>query len=571
MPKLRGASFHHVVSLASQSDQQFTNATSPHHPRRPKPSAHFSARPRPVGELPPRLLEALGPNEQLIVDLVPELKLIVGDQPPIPELPPQQAQGRFQLVFRRFIGVFARPAHPLALFLDDLQWLDAATLDLLEDLLTRPDVQHLMLIGAYRGNEVNAAHPLMRKLEAIGKAGARVQEIILAPLAREDLGRLVAESLRCEPARAAPLVQVVHQKTGGNPFFAIQFISALAEEGLLAFDHGGGRWSWDPNRIHAEGYTDNVVELMVGKLNRLPLQTQKALQEFACLGSSTEISTLSIVHGTSEEEVHSDLWEAVRLEFILRLKGSYKFVHDRIQEAAYSLIPEELRAEAHLRIGRLLAAHTPPEKREEAIFEIVNQFNRGVALITSRDEREQLAELNLHAGERAKASTAFAAALKYLIAGAALLGDDCWERRHELAFALELHRAECEFLTGKPAAAEERLAALSNRAADTIERATVACLSIDVYTTLDQSGRAVAVGLDYLRHLGIDWSMHPAEEEARREYERIWSRLGSRAIEELVDLPLMSDPASLATLDVLIKVWPSAYVYGCKPSNPGPL
>ena len=505
------------------------------------------------------LLEALGPNGRLIVDLVPELKLIVGDQPPIPELPPQQAQGRFQLVFRRFIGVFARPAHPLALFLDDLQWLDAATLDLLEDLLTRPDVQHLMLIGAYRGNEVNAAHPLMRKLEAIGKAGARVQEIILAPLAREDLGRLVAESLRCEPARAAPLVQVVHQKTGGNPFFAIQFISALAEEGLLAFDHGGGRWSWDPNRIHAEGYTDNVVELMVGKLNRLPLQTQKALQEFACLGSSTEISTLSIVHGTSEEEVHSDLWEAVRLEFILRLKGSYKFVHDRIQEAAYSLIPEELRAEAHLRIGRLLAAHTPPEKREEAIFEIVNQFNRGVALITSRDEREQLAELNLHAGERAKASTAFAAALKYLIAGAALLGDDCWERRHELAFALELHRAECEFLTGKPAAAEERLAALSNRAADTIERATVACLSIDVYTTLDQSGRAVAVGLDYLRHLGIDWSMHPAEEEARREYERIWSRLGSRAIEELVDLPLMSDPASLATLDVLIKVWPSAY------------
>src|SRR6202023_200663 len=298
------------------------------------------------------LLEALGPNGRLMVDLVPELKLIIGEQPPVPDLAPQDAQRRFQLVFRRFIGVFARPEHPLALFLDDLQWLDAATLDLLEDLLTRPDGQHLMLIGAYRGNEVNSVHPLKRKLEAIRRAGARVQEIILAPLAREDLGRLVAESLRCEPARAAPLAQVVHQKTGGNPFFAIQFISALAEEGLLAFDHAGGRWSWDPNRIHAKGYTDNVVELMVGKLNRLPLQTQKALQEFACLGNSTEISTLSIVHGTSEEEVHSDLWEAVRLEFIVRLKGSYQFVHDRIQEAAYSLIPEDLRAEAYLRIGR---------------------------------------------------------------------------------------------------------------------------------------------------------------------------------------------------------------------------
>ncbi|MGA8482162.1 MAG: AAA family ATPase [Chthoniobacterales bacterium] len=504
------------------------------------------------------LLEALGPNGRLMVDLVPELKLIIGEQPPVPDLPPQDAQRRFQLVFRRFIGVFARPEHPLTLFLDDLQWLDAATLDLLEDLLTRPDVQHLMLIGAYRGNEVNSAHPLMHKLEAIRKAGARVQEIILAPLAREDLGRLVAESLRCEPARAAPLAQVVHQKTGGNPFFAIQFISVLAEEGLLAFDHGDARWSWDPSRIHAKGYTDNVVELMVGKLNRLALQTQKALQEFACLGNSTEISTLSIVHGTSEEEVHSDLWEAVRLEFIVRLNGSYKFVHDRVQEAAYSLIPEELRAEAHLRIGRLLAAHTPPEKREEAIFEIVNQFNRGAALIISRDEREQLAELNLLAGERAKASTAYAAALKYLIAGAALLGDDCWERRHELAFALELHRAECEFLTGEPAAAAGRLTVLSSHAANTVELATIACLRVDLYTTLDQSDRAVDVGLEYLQHLGIEWSPHPTAEEARREYERIWSQLGNRAIEELIELPLMSDPASLATLDVLTKVLPPA-------------
>ena len=276
------------------------------------------------------------------------------------------------------------------------------------------------------------------------------------------------------------------------------------------------------------------------------------------LETAAEISTLSIVHETSEDEVHSDLWEAVRLEFIVRLEGSYKFVHDRVQEAAYSLIPEELRAEAHLRIGRLLRAHIPPEKREEAIFEIVNQVNRGAALITSRDEREQLAELNLIAGKRAKASTAYASALKYLIAGAALLADDCWERRHELIFPLELHRAECEFLTGELAAAEERLTMLSARAANTVELATVACLRVDLYTTLDQSDRAVAVCVDYLRKMGVDWSPHPTEEEGRREYERIWSQLGSRAIEELIELPLMSDPASLATLDVLTKVVPPA-------------
>jgi predicted ATPase/signal transduction histidine kinase len=504
------------------------------------------------------LREALDPNGLLIVDLVPELKLIIGEQPPIPELAPQEAQGRFQLAFRRFIGVFARPEHPLALFLDDFQWLDAATLDLLEDLLTRPDVQHLMLICAFRDNEVDATHPLMRKLEAIRKAGARVQEIILAPLAREDLGRLIADSLRCEPDRAAPLAQLVHEKTAGNPFFAIQFISALAEEGLLAFDHGNGRWSWDVRLIQAKDYTDNVVELIVRKLNRLWLQTQKALQEFACLGNSTEISTLSIVHGTSEEQVHADLWEAARLELVVRLKGSYKFVHDRVQEAAYSLIPEELRAGAHLRIGRLLAAHIPPEKREEAIFEIVNQFNRGATLITSRDERERLAELNLLAGQRARASTAYASALRYLIAGTALLGDDCWERRHELAFALELQGAECEFLIGESAAAAKRLTLLASRAANTVEVATVACLRVDLYTTLDQIDRAIGVGLEYLRYLGIEWSPHPTAEEARHEYEQIWIRLGSRSIEELIELPLMSDPVSLATLDVLTKVLPTA-------------
>jgi PAS domain S-box-containing protein len=505
------------------------------------------------------LLEVLGPNGGLIVDVVPELKLIIGDQPPaVPELPPRDAQRRFQLVFERFIGVFARPEHPLALFLDDLQWLDAATLDLLEDLLTRSDLQHLMLIGAYRDNEVNAAHPLMRKLGAIKTAGGKVAEITLAPLAREHLEQLMADALRCETARVAPLVRLAHGKTGGNPFFAIQFVSSLAEEGMLTFDHDAGRWSWDLDRIHAKGYTDNVADLMVGKLARLPAITQEALQLLACVGNVAEITTLSIVLGTSEEQAHAALWPALRQELVERQGRSYKFIHDRVQEAAYSLVREGLRAEAHLRIGRLLAAHTAVDKREEAIFDIVNQLDRGAPLITSSEEREQLAELNLLAGKRAKASSAYASALKYLIAGATLLPADAWERRHELIFTLELNRAECEFLTGELTAAETRLAALSIRAANTVERATVACLRADLYTALDQSARAVAVGLDYLRHLGIDWSPHPTEEEIRREYDSIWSRLGSRPIEELIELPSMTDPTSLATLEVLTKIGPSA-------------
>ena len=502
--------------------------------------------------------EALGPNALLIVDLVSELKLLIGEQPPVPVLPALDAQRRFQLVFRRFIGVFARPEHPLALFLDDLQWLDAATLDLLEDLLAQPDVRHLMLIGAYRGNEVDSSHPLMRKIEMIRKGGGRVQEIALTPLTREDLEQLIGDSLCCGPDRVASLARLLHEKTAGNPFFAIQFLSSLAEEGLLNFEQREARWAWDLQRIYAKGYTDNVVDLMVGKLNRLPLETQKVLQQLACLGNSVDFARLRMVYEKSEDDMHSELWDAVGAGLVLRSEGSYKFLHDRVQEAAYVLIPQNLRAETHLRIGRLFVAHTPPEKREEMIFEIVSQFNRGSALITSAAEREQVAELNLIAGKRAKQSTAYNAALTYIIAGAALLPDDCWESRRELTFALELHRAECEFLTGELVAAEERLTALSSHAADPVEQATVACLRVDLYTTLARSDSAVAVCLDYLRDSGIEWSPHPTEEKGRREYERIWSLLGSRAIEELVELPFMTDPASLATLDVLTKLSPPA-------------
>jgi PAS domain S-box-containing protein len=506
------------------------------------------------------LFEALGPNGELIVNLVPELELVIGKQPPVLDLPPQDAKNRFQMVFRRFLSVFARKEHPLALFLDDLQWLDAATLDLIEHLVTHSEVQHLLLVGAYRDNEVGPTHPLLRTLAAIRDADVRVCDIMLAALEVDDVSRLIADALHCEPGRARPLAELVQEKTGGNPFFAIQFFVALADEGLLRFDHDAALWRWELDRLHAKGYTDNVVDLLVRKLGRLSAETQAALQQLACLGNIADIMMLSIVLGKSNEEVHLDLLDGVRLELVERLDDSYKLVHDRVQEAAYSLIPERLRPEAHLRVGRLLAAHTPAEKREEAIFDIVNQLNRGTALITSQHEREQLAELNLLAGRRAKASAAYTSALTYLAAGSSVLPEDPWQRRHKLTFELELHRAECEFLTGALAEAEQRLEALSIRATNTVERATVACLRLDLYTTLDQSSRAIAVGLEYLRHLGINWSPHPTNEEARREYEQVWSQLGSRAIEDLIELPIMSDPASLATMDVLTKIaTPSLY------------
>ena len=500
------------------------------------------------------LREALEPNGLLMVDLVPELKHVIGEQPPVPELPPSESQRRFQLVFRRFIGVFARPEHPLALFLDDLQWLDAATLDLLEDLLTRDDLRHLFLIGAYRDNEVSATHPLVRKLDAIRQAGAAVEDILLAPLGQDDLRQLLADSLHCEQGRAAPLAKLIHEKTTGNPFFAIQFISTLAEEGLLAFGYAEGRWVWDLNRIHAKGYTDNVVELMVGKLNRLPVETQEALKQFASMGNSAEFDMLAMAYEKSADELHEHLWEAVRTGLIFRSEDSYRFLHDRVQEAAYSMIPQELRPAAHLRIGMLLAEHTAAAKREEAIFEIVNQLNRGSHLLTSVEERETVAELNLIAGRRAKVSTAYASALKYLGAGRALLPEETWGRNYPLIFSIEYLMAECELQTADKIAAENRLSLLPQRANNRHDYCVATRLRLTLYTTLDRCDRAVEVFLEWLLNQGTAWSNRPSRDDVLREYERIWALLGSRQIEDLMDLPLVLDSEVLDTLDVFTEI-----------------
>jgi serine/threonine protein kinase len=462
------------------------------------------------------LREALGPNGQLIVNLIPEVELIIGKQQPVPDLSPQETQNRFKMVIRQFLGAFARPEHPLALFLDDLQWLDAATLEILEYLIADPEVRYLMLVGAYRDNEVSPSHPLMRTLVAIRKANARVQEIVLAPLELNDIGRFVVDALHCAPDSARPLAQLVHEKTGGNPFFTIQFLSALAEERLLVFDRDVAAWNWNLTRIRAKGYTDSVVDLMVGKLKRLSDTTQEALEQLACLGNVAEIATLILIHGVSEEEIHMLLWEAARSGLILRLDGSYAFLHDRVQEAAYALIPAGDRAATHLRIGRTLASRTASEEIEERIFEIVNQLDHGAELIDSQDERERVAELNLMAGKRAKASTAYAAALKYLATGRALLSPDSWQRQYQLAFALEFNQAACEFLTGAQTAAEERLSMLSSRARGLADLAAVTCLRVDLFTTLGRSDRAVEVCLEYLRRTGVHWSPHPSKDEVTR-------------------------------------------------------
>ncbi len=505
------------------------------------------------------LTDALGAYGQLMVGLVPELEFLIGKQPAVPELPPQEAQNRFQLVFRRFLGAFATPDHPLALFLDDLQWLDAATLDLIEHLITHAEVGRLLLIGAYRDNEVGPAHPLLRALETIKKADARVGEIVLAPLGPDDVGRLVASALHCDLERARPLAQLVHEKTGGNPFFAIQFLTELAEDRFVAFDPVAPGWQWDLDRIRAKNYSGNVADLMAAKLRRLSAPTKEALKEFACLGNAAETATRMLVHGKSEEAVHTTFSEAVHAGLVVRQEHGYKFLHDRIQQAAYSLIPDEHRADVHLGIGRGLLAGMKADQLAEHLFDVANQFNQGAARLIDGNEKVQVATINLRAGRKAKASAAYASALAYFSAGVALLDENDWSSQYELTLNLWLERAECEFLTGALDAAGQLIEQLLQRVASKVDEAAVNNLKVRLHVLKSENDEAIATAFACLRRLGIDIPAHPTQEQVQAEYETVWQILDGRSIESLIDLPLMTDPVLQAAMQVLSEVALPAY------------
>ncbi|MBV9873147.1 MAG: AAA family ATPase [Verrucomicrobia bacterium] len=504
--------------------------------------------------------DAVGLYGQLMVNLIPEVELVIGEQPPVPELPPTEADNRFHRVFRAFLGVFASKEHPLALFLDDLQWLDAATLKLLEHLMIQPDIGHLLLMGAFRDNEVSSSHPLSRTLDAIRQSGAIVRDITLAPLSFEDVNEFVADTLHCEQATARPLAWFVHEKTLGNPFFVIQFMAALYEERLLVFDADEAIWKWDLDRIHARRFTDNVVDLMVTKLERLPAGTRETLKQLACLGNMAGITTLAMVEDRSEEEVQADLWQALRQGLILRLDSSCKFAHDRIQEAAYSLVPRESRVEAHLRIGRILLSRMTSAEIAENIFDVVNQLNIGAAHINDWNEKQQIAELNFRAGRRAKTSTAYASACVYLSAAMALLGDRGWTSRYELTFAVWLERAESEFLSGSFDEAERLIVALLGRAVSKIDKAAAYRLKLDLHVRKSEYPKAVENALDCLRLFGIEMQPHPSNQQVQLEFEKVWQNLGDRSINTLIDLPLMTDPEMQAAMRVLAAlVGPALY------------
>ncbi len=354
------------------------------------------------------------------------------------------------------------------MFLDDLQWADSATLNLFGPLLTSPDIKHLFLIGAYRDNEVDAAHPLARTLRNLEASEVRLDRISLDPLALPDLTLLVSDTLRRDAAAVEPLARLVLEKTGGNPFFVIQFLKALWKERLLEFDYERGRWDFRLEAIAAAGITDNVIDLMTRKIQRLSTKAQAALTLGACIGNQFDLAQLAIVSRQSHTSAAGDLREALEEGLILpssRSTGvpveasagpSYTFLHDRVQQAAYALIPAEDKQIVHLTVGRLLLDQLSGPEAEERVFDIVGHLNLGSSLIERESEQVTLARLNLTAGRKAKASTAYQSALGYLKAGLKLLGEDKWGSEYELMLALTSERAECEYLCGNFDGAERQ-------------------------------------------------------------------------------------------------------------------
>jgi predicted ATPase/signal transduction histidine kinase len=505
---------------------------------------------------------ALGVNGQLIVEVIPPVELVIGPQPPVPALPPTESQNRFRTAFRRFMGVFAAEQHPLALFLDDLQWADVASLDLLQDLLTHPDTRHLFVVGAYRDNEMPPSHPLIPMLNQIRKGGVPVTEVLLGPLSSRHLAAFFGDVLHRGVEDVAPLARLVEEKTGGNPFFAIQFLTALQEERLIEVNATSAAWQWDIEKIRAKGFTDNVVDLMAGKLKRLSPACQAAIRELACLGTGAEVAIVAMVLERSEEDVHADLSEAVRAGLLLRLGEGYKFIHDRVAEAAYSLVPTGERAAAHLRIGRLLLSRLSPQAVEERIFEVTNQLNRGVLLITDAGEQRALARLDFLAGRKAKASIAYDSARTLFLQATALLPADAWDSHYDDTFPLFLELAECEYLTGDFRRADDLFDLILRRAHTDAERGRVSSLRVRLYQVAGRYDDALAAALDALARFGVALPQSDAEIAAAfvLEQEQIGVNLSGRRIADLVDAPLMTEARVRAVMALLVDALPPTYI-----------
>ncbi|BCL37447.1 ATP-binding sensor histidine kinase [Nostoc sp. MS1] len=532
-----------------------------------------------------QILTALGNNAQVIIDVIPELEQIIGSQPPVPELSGNAAQNRFNLLFQKFIATFTTPEHPLVIFLDDLQWADLASLKLMQLLMSEANGGYLLIIGAYRDNEVSATHPLIFTCDEITKTGATVNTITLTALHKLDINQLIADTLSCPGLVALPLTDLVYQKTKGNPFFNNQFLKTLYQEGLITFNFELGYWQCDIAEISTLALTDDVVEFMAIQLQKLPKPTQDILKLAACIGNRFDLETLTIICQHSRIEVAADLWSALREGLILPTSevykfyqgygddanynnftdadsqiANYRFLHDRVQQAAYSLIPEHKKQATHLNIGYLLLNNTDGRELEHRIFNIVNQLNLGIDLIKEQGQKYQLAQLNLIAGSRAKSATAYAAAVSYFDLGMKLLAANSWEQEYELTLALYESAAESEYLNTNFDASQKLIDLTLQKARTALEKVKVYEIQIQSYTAQNRFIEAIEAGREALSLLGVTLPKDCDRQTTINEHEQVKLLLGDRVIQDLANLPELKEPNQRFALQILSGLFAPVYI-----------
>ncbi|WP_427158301.1 trifunctional serine/threonine-protein kinase/ATP-binding protein/sensor histidine kinase [Aliinostoc sp. HNIBRCY26] len=532
-----------------------------------------------------KILEAVGDNGQVIIEVIPELSKIIGEQPPAVELSGNSAENRFNLLFQKFTQVFTSVEHPLVIFLDDLQWADSASLKLMQLLMA--DTGHLLLIGAYRDHEVHLGHPLMLTLSEIQKNQATINTITLAPLNEEQVNQLVADTLKCSENLAWDLSLLIYRKTQGNPFFTIQFFKALHQDGLIEFDLKLGCWQFDIAQVTTQAVTDDVLVFMSLQLQKLPSSTQETLRLAACIGNQFDLETLAIVCKQSVIATAAALWKALQEGLILPtndiyklyqdspLKNSelqqdeekqitvtYKFLHDRVQQAAYSLIPDDQKQITHYQIGQLLLQQMSLDVREEKIFELVNQLNYGITLINQQNQRDELAELNLIACRKAKNSTAYQAAGEYAAVGLSLLGEQAWQRQYDMKLELHELASEIASLCGQFALMDQLIDSVITQAHSLLEKVNIYCIKIQSYVFQNEPTKALDIGQNLLQKFGVKFSESLSPIDIQQAIQEINQLIGDREIASLCDLPVMADREILAIIQIAYALIPPAYSSG---------
>ncbi|WP_138497694.1 AAA family ATPase [Nostoc sp. PA-18-2419] len=538
-----------------------------------------------------KILQALGENGQVILEVIPELEKIIGKQPRATKVTPSAAQNRFNLLFQNFIQIFTTKEHPLVIFLDDLQWADSASFKLIQ-LLMQSESGYLLLIGAYRDHEVSTTHPLMLTLADIYKTNAKIHNITLAPLSQASLNLLVGDTLNCSGKIAQPLTELISLKTQGNPFFVTQFLKALYEDKLITFNFDQRHWQCDIAAVKALALTDDVVKFVGLQLQKLPAATQNVLKLAASIGNSFDLLTLAIISQKSAADTAASLWKALEEGLILptsevykfyqqelfvnnclsfgeankqtvndqeQMTVTYKFLHDRVQQAAYSLIPDEQKQFTHLQIGRLLLENTPQLQQEEQIFKIVSQLNWGTALITEPNERQQLAQLNLNAGRKAKEATAYATAIHYLNSGIQLLAINSWEVAYKLTLNLYEEAAEAAFLNNEFQQMESLIEVVLQLTTTFLDKVKVYEVKLHAYQVQGQPLQAIATGCELLAQLGVILPESVTPPDIQQYVINTLSTLAGRNINSLVDLPLMDDTKALLALRIMASIAPAIH------------